>query len=576
MSGKVKLMIVAIAIAAVLILATGITIAVVTSDSSSSGVLNTAHFSLEVKTSNVKAYTAVLASEGDADTFIADGKEYKYVQSSVQSGNVLYFADGGSVTYADTDITIDGIMPGDKVEFDIDVTSKSAIAFNYRAELRVDADQGEKLLNQLDFSAGELSLRRQDLASVKADEKNYKTAVLTDYTEWKTLAANQTNVEKVHISISLPITANDGQGETVKLAYVAYGEQNADEQPDVAEVGVGDNKESFKSLADAVRYANEAGIDEVRVVGNTSLEEGTVIINNGLRITGVSDLQGNNPTLKGARVAFEDSAAATISNVNFAGVSYIDVSKCFALTLDNCSADISATKYFDTITRDYLPNAAFIVSGTSQNKVRLTLNNNRFVSTQGSAVCLRSELQSGSKVVGNTFGSLAKPFDGSAILAFDGVATENSEAIVTVENNVFYGKLAMSLGNGNGAFNVNTAFRVISRNNTAVGATNGMFVGGSANGAFCDYNSKVNGKDVVCANISSNLLYGGVNVQIGANNQITSGTFALNGITWQSFAANYVVAAVDLANNAIGLLNANGLYAYVNGSASGYVLETLN
>ena len=538
----------ATAVAALIVACTaGVTIAVVTTDNSSSGSLTTANLNLSAKAENLKVFTAVPASAGDEGVFEDEnGALYKYEQSVAQGVENIPFGHGGTVSYNDKSVTIDGILPGDKVEFDIAVTSTSTISFNYRAELYVDASEGETLLNQLEFQAGTLGLLRQDITDpATAKNEELSNAVLTDYTEWTSYSGNQASIETVHITVALPITADEGQGEKVKLYYVVNGVQNTEQQRAVAEIIDGDSVNHFYSLADAVGYAERHAITNISVIGDTLLEEGEVNISRALRFTGKPDENGNYPTVKGARISINEAAAATFENIAFEGNGYINVSDATALTLRNCKINTNPVKFFDTASRDFLPDPAFIVAGDSLTAVRLTVEKNSFISKAGAAVCMRSQL-----------------------VAFGGAEID---ATVTLTENTFYGNSPLSLGNGAAG-----RFTVISKQNRAYGVKNSVFAGGTASAAFLDSGSLIEDNALTLGNISCDtLLFGGVDITLDDIQKISAGKICLSdGIKLGDFRVNFVTGGT-LATNAIALYKDGSLYGYLKSSGADYSVEEI-
>lgn len=562
--------------AAAVVCTAGVTLAIGTADRRSSGSLTAKDLKLTAVAKNVSVYSAVEASADDYAFTDENGMYYNYVQSVVQGdgAGVIGFANHtGEVKFDEKSVAINNILPGDKVEFDIEVTSTSTVSFNYRAELYVESSQGKSLLNQLDFSAGELGLLRKDVTqtpSVGGGELS--AAVFTDYTEWTTQGAYKDNVETVHVTVSLPITATEGQGESVKFYYVASGLQNTVSQEDVVRFKTPLGEIGFKTVAEAVEYAKENDIEEIPVVGNTVLEEGEIKIDNVLHFNGVADEDGNYPVLKGARFIIENSAAAAFNNVNFSGGSYIDVSRATVLTLTGCKVNVTPIKYFDGETREFLPDEAFIVSGSTLTPVRLTVKNCSFVSGSGAAICLRSPLYTGkgTEISGNTFGAESRPYTGTAALVFGGAS---GSGIISVNNNRIYANRAVSLGGKAGG----VPYLVVSRSNTAYGIKDGIFADGTPSAAFVDDGSQIGENALICANLSGGLAFGGVDVKINSIDRITAGNITVSdGLSMAEFYTRFVVGNM-LGENAIVIYRDGVPYAYLNSadSESGYVLDLI-
>lgn len=539
----------------------GASLALSVTQNRSNGSISTADLKLSAKAANVEVYSAVRASADESGVFGNDEiGYYKYEQSAVQGTDKISFpSHEGAVEYTDKSISIQNIMPGDKVEFDIEVTSESTVSFNYRAELYVDASEGQTLLDQLEFEADGLGLLRPDVSESESNN-DLAPAVLTDYTEWTTFSSNDKNIENVHVTIELPIERTEGQGESVSFYYVVGGIQNTVSQEDVVRFETeGGGAIGFKTVKEGVEYAYEQGITEIPVVGSTVLEEGEVVIDNYLKFVGVADEEGNYPVLRGVRFVIENSAAAAFEHVNFAGASYIDVSRATVLNLDGCNAHVEPVDYFDTVKREHLTDSAFIVSSSTLTPIRLTLTDNNFTSGFGAAINLRSPLGNGTLISGNGFGSEESVYGGSAVVKFSGAS---DDSVISVKGNSFYGKRAMSLGG-------DYPYLVISQNNIAYGITDGIFVGGGKGAAFVDSGSKIGENSLQCANIANGeLAFGGVDVSLNNIDRITAGKIALseNNINIAGFYNKYVVGST-LAHNAIGLYKDGALYAYLNASA---------
>lgn len=526
-------------LAFVVLCASGITLAMNATANRTQGTISTASLKLSATAKNVAVYTAIAAEDGDEGTFDdGHGNLYKHQQCNLQNndGTILFGNRSGGVSFREQSVSIENMMPGDKVEFDIEVKNLSNVAFDYRAELYVDDTNGKDLLNQLVFSAGELGVLRKDVTKDASDD-DLKQAVLTDYTETVKIGASTATIDKVRISVELPITADKGQGQEIKFYYVVRANQNT-AMRDVASV-VAPNGETvtFEKLSAAVNYAQSNNIRNISVIDSTVLEEGEVVVDRAVNFVGVADSQGNYPTLVGARVTVRNGATVSFKNVNFDGVSYIDVSGAMALTLDNCKAEVSPAEFYDVATRDFLQDAAFIVSGTSLTPVKLSVVDSSIFSTNGgSVISLRSPLSDGSLISRNVFGSDKFHYDGVAAMAFNGAyktdsVSEYYKPTVVVSDNTVHGNRVLSLGGNAGA----TPYLVSSLRNVAYGVAEGQFVcgalnnGGIALGVFVDNGSKIDGNGLTVDNIAAeNLILGGVDVTLNGINLITKGRIVLS------------------------------------------------
>lgn len=575
MNNKLKIATALSAAAVALVCVSGITIAVNTADNSQQGTVTTAGLGLNATASGLRVYSAVADADA-AEGYFTDehGNKYVYAQQTASGDDgSLYFGGGGSVACTGDTVTISNMLAGDKVEFDIDVTSTSTIAFNYRAELYVDASEGEALLDALEFDAGELSLYRRDGIDTSDAALAELSAFMTDYTEWSAFAGNQAAIERVHITVALPMTADLDGDQTVKIKYVASGVQNPESMPDVAEVGEGDAAAKFKTLGDAADYAGENGIDEIKVIGSTVVEEGAVTISRATKFVGVRT-DGKLPEIKGARIAVIDGAAVAFDGIAFTGASYIDVTGSTAVTVKDCDVKVDAVRFFDKSARSYLSDPAFVVSGTSVADVRVDMTGNTVKPDGGAAMCMRTLLTDGSTIENNTFGESGKIYAGTAAIVLEGA---KNGATVKLANNTLYAKLPVSLGTvGNG-----NRFRLVSSDNTAIGG-DGLFIGGVSDGAALDFGSEIGSgadalRDVTVADMGEGLLFCGASVAYDDNmSRVKSGSFALYNINDGDFYTYYVTVGT-LAKNAIVICENGEPHAYLNSAAGdkGYVLDLI-
>lgn len=553
-----------VALCTLVLCTAGITLAIGTSANRSNGSITTAGLSIESLVKNVAVFTAVAASEGESETFQFDGRYYKYQQSNIKNNDgTILFGDraSGGVRFDDKSVTLENVLPGDKVEFDIEVSSNSSIAFRYRAELFVDANSGEQLLNNLNFNSSN-GLRRRDVqnSAAKASNDALSAAILTDYTQWTTLGANKTDVETIHVSIDLPLNAVGGMGETVKLFCVARAEQSIATNAPVAQVEQNGFIKIFDKVRAAVEYAIENRIDTVTLIGSTNcvenngvittLDEGEIVVSRALTFNAKADVNGNVPVINGARFVVKEGATATFNGIHFSGASFVDVSDATALTMNDCFADVAFASdegYFDqgSSAREFLKNTPFIVSGTSLTPVTLKLNNNKILS-DGGAVGLRSPLNNGSNISNNSFGSAERRVTAEAALLICGAANDSgvdkAKAFVTVESNSFFAETAVSLGS-----KLNSAPYVVLSRNNVLNASNGKVFamgaadnGGAICGAFVDFGSTVNGGALQLENINAaRLKFAGINVTVNAINLIVSGEVVLSNVEKADFDNNY-------------------------------------
>ena len=142
------------------------------------------------------------------------------------------FTMGGKATVAGGDVTLDKIIPGDKVKFNVAGTNNSNVTIQYRVS--VQAKEAYKLLEGL-----KISIAGVEYSSLYS----YKTA-------WATLKAGET-FEDVEISMELPQEAgNEYQDLTANLVVLVEAIQGNAEVTGEAEVV------SFVIVDDAVEFRN--------------------------------------------------------------------------------------------------------------------------------------------------------------------------------------------------------------------------------------------------------------------------------------------------------------------------------
>lgn len=576
--------VISIAISAILAFAvlctSGVTLALNLTSNRSTAVVRTAGINLSATVANLSASTAKSANEGDEGAIKDDYSDnyYTYEQWIKSDANNIFNDNGGSVkleTIKNSNgkdeqlITISNIVPGDKVEFDIEVTSQSNVAFDYCAELYVEAEQGQKLVNQLDFKSSSFGLSRIDLSGGTDKKDGDFAQVIVGDT--KKISASQNEVETAHVSVLLPVTATEGQGETVRLRYRVRGSQNEQEQDAVAEVEIDGTRYQFTKLytndsedLGAVEFAKLNDVDAVYIVGGNIVEEGEVVIDDAISFVGVANAEGQYPALNGARIIVENGATVSFKNINFDGASYIDVSGAGGLSMSGCVADVAPVKLFDKITREFAQDSAFIVSDSSLTPVKLNLSDNIIVSNNGgAAISLDSPLSHGSVINGNAFGSQEKRFDGRAALAFNGAYKENSlgendRPVVTVSQNTIYADRAFSLGSSAGS----QTYIVSSIGNVAYGIVGNAFVTGVKNSqgialaSFVDNGSKIAANALAIADVSDQaLVLGGINVTLNGINRISAGHVSLANINETNFYQLYA----DNTDNTTIILYRNGV-----------------
>ena len=149
---------------------------------------------------------ALFTSESTLNVAITSGKVNVVAtvdQASIEFGSTLgEMLDETSVEFSEADniITLDKIVPGDYVNFDLVITNNSDVSVNYRTVITVDSDDG-----------------LWDGLVVTIDGVEYDGG--TKYADWALLAPASADIV-VPVSISLPEEAgNEYQEKTCSLSY---------------------------------------------------------------------------------------------------------------------------------------------------------------------------------------------------------------------------------------------------------------------------------------------------------------------------------------------------------------------
>ena len=197
------------------------------------------------------------------------------------------FAAGGKVTVEENgSITLDRIVPGDRVEFDVEIKNLSNIDVNYRSVVSVI--EGLEL-----FSALRITI----------DNSNFDG--MTAYSKWEKLNPGQGD-RTVKVTIELPEdTGDEFQRLTTKIAYTVNAIQGnspvADQETD-ENVTYIYNANDFRLFAMNVNNGNTYKGSKVYLMENIDLEnkEWTPIGNATNKFKGEFD--GNNKTISNLNV----------------------------------------------------------------------------------------------------------------------------------------------------------------------------------------------------------------------------------------------------------------------------------
>ena len=147
------------------------------------------------------------------------------------------FTQGGSANFVNNTLTINKIIPGDKVSFDITGENNSNVTILYRYTIScVDSE----------------SLLLMDGLETTINNETYKG--LKSYTSsWKTLTEGQ-NFEKVHVEVKLPVEAGnmyqDLEAHIVVLVEAVQGNAGYSSDENVELVNFWDGTLDFDSLSE--------------------------------------------------------------------------------------------------------------------------------------------------------------------------------------------------------------------------------------------------------------------------------------------------------------------------------------
>ena len=217
------------------------------------------------------------------------------VNVAVNSATVKVVATAGAVTYGSTlgstlgsvnatgsDITLTNILPGDYVDFNINVVNESTVTVNYRTVVTISGDK--ELTDALVVSFG---------GKTAADASS----------DWSALAVGEGNAT-VAVHISLPeTTGNECQNKSCTITYVVEAVQG-NYVPATPVSTVEDLKAALESGKD-VAFKNDIASNS----GNIKISGETVLDGNG---------QAMNVTVKGSTDAAITVTGGTIKNLDIA------------------------------------------------------------------------------------------------------------------------------------------------------------------------------------------------------------------------------------------------------------------
>jgi predicted ribosomally synthesized peptide with SipW-like signal peptide len=165
-----------------------------------------------------------------------NGKHYTYQhQLDANNKETGSFVNGGTASINDGELDLVYITPGDKVEFDIDITNESNVNVWYRVNFSSTEKTADSniLMSGLNFTINEKGSNEVVTAAASDDETEttetttqQSTTLNLDYsgyttyiTKWLSWTTADAKVKKVHAVVSLPISAgNVYQGKSIAIA----------------------------------------------------------------------------------------------------------------------------------------------------------------------------------------------------------------------------------------------------------------------------------------------------------------------------------------------------------------------
>ena len=257
-------------------------------------------------TDKAEVNVAITAGKVDVDANISALRLYS--MDRYMGDDAVVFENLGTATLTNKTLTLTNITPGDKVEFDIDVTSMSNVKTKMRTSI-IDMSADDSLMKGL---------------KIVVDGEELDIVGSAAISSWKTvdpIAGLDEEDKKMTVSIELPVEAgNEYQDKAANLTISLEAVQwNGTPLPVVS--------------SDALKNALEMGLEEIRLDSDISLQDEPIVIKGdvtldlgGHTITGVATSAsasnlitvpaGSTLTLKNGKVSF----GATTPDTNWGGV----------------------------------------------------------------------------------------------------------------------------------------------------------------------------------------------------------------------------------------------------------------
>jgi hypothetical protein len=179
------------AIALCMSVVAGATFALFTSNSNVNIAITSGNVEVTATASALKVYSPKAVNE----TGIADA-------DNAVNENGGRFVNGGTATLTGSELKLDNMTPGDKVNFNIKVENKSTVTVKYRTRIYCGEDNG--LYAGLKFS-------------ITNGTETYESMAITD---WATLTPDVKEVANLDCKVELPVDAgNEYKNKSCKLVY---------------------------------------------------------------------------------------------------------------------------------------------------------------------------------------------------------------------------------------------------------------------------------------------------------------------------------------------------------------------
>ena len=233
------------AIALCMSVVAGATFALFTSDSSVNIAITSGNVEVTATASALKVYSPKAVNE----TGIADA-------DNAVNENGGRFVNGGTATLTGSELKLDNMTPGDKVNFNIKVENKSSVTVKYRTRIYCGEDNG--LYAGLKYS-------------ITNGTETYESMAITD---WATLTPDVREAADLACEVELPVeTGNEYKNKSCKLVYQVEAVQgNAETANDTRYYTLA----QFNALTEIPAEVKNVYLN----IGAVSLKNGSVVIGN--------------------------------------------------------------------------------------------------------------------------------------------------------------------------------------------------------------------------------------------------------------------------------------------------------